>query len=383
MSRKIKILHIIESLGRGGAEKRLVNDLNHMDSDRFENHVCVLFDNLALVKEIKPECATIHALNMQSPYQLQKLKKIYTIIKTHRIDLIHSQLFFADLYAAFFKKFMKRIPHVITIQATPYANKNSVLFSRKRMFLDKHFITPGADRFVAVSDYVRGDSIANLNLRPERCETIFNNVDLDQLQSVDQNALETLKQKWAIQDHDRVLLSIGRLVEPKGHIYLLRALKQIISKNKCVKLLLVGDGPERKHLEAAAQSLGISNHVTFLGEQQDVHLFLSLADIFVFPSLYGEGLPVALIEAALAKKLCIATNVKPMDEIISHGQNGFLYEPTDDEALAQLVLNALDAIQTYRESIDEKYQFLKERFSAKSNVKQLESLYEHVQKSHY
>ncbi len=110
-----------------------------------------------------------------------------------------------------------------------------------------------------------------------------------------------------------LVLSVGRLTEQKGHIYLLEAIPGIIEQFPSTVFAIAGDGPLRAELEARAERLGISKSVHFLGMRSDVPALLQMAHIFALPSLW-EGLPIALLEAMAAGLPVVATRVEGVEE---------------------------------------------------------------------
>ena len=100
---------------------------------------------------------------------------------------------------------------------------------------------------------------------------------------------------------------------------------------KLQKFIFVGDGPERKNLEQFVKENDLFN-VRFIGETLDIGQYLKQIDVFVFPSL-SEGLGVAIIEALIAKKLIIASNIGGIRELIQHNKTGVLIEPTNVDNL--------------------------------------------------
>ena len=129
------------------------------------------------------------------------------------------------------------------------------------------------------------------------------------------------------------LLFVGRLISQKGVNYLLEALTLV---EVPYKLIIVGDGSERKELESQVAALNIGEHVSFTGWQEhaDIIQFYRQADVFVLPS-QREGLPNVLLEAMACGLPIVATHVSGTEDLIEEGRNGFLVSPRDPEALAQ------------------------------------------------
>jgi colanic acid/amylovoran biosynthesis glycosyltransferase len=132
------------------------------------------------------------------------------------------------------------------------------------------------------------------------------------------------------------LVCTGRMVAAKGHRILLAALAPLISDGVELTCTLIGDGPERRSLEALSARLGISGQVRFLGAQAH-HATLAevaRADVFVLAS-FAEGLPVALMEAMALGVPCISTTIAAIPELIDDGENGLLVSPANVQALSE------------------------------------------------
>lgn len=114
------------------------------------------------------------------------------------------------------------------------------------------------------------------------------------------------------------LLYIGRLIKRKNIDKIINAFEQIYDNN--IKLVIVGDGPDRKRLES------ISNNVLFTGTVNDPEKYYKQADIFISPSAYGEGLQGAILEAMSCGLTIVATNTEVNRQLLADGR-GFLVEP--------------------------------------------------------
>jgi glycosyltransferase involved in cell wall biosynthesis len=129
------------------------------------------------------------------------------------------------------------------------------------------------------------------------------------------------------------LLFVGRLHAQKNLQVLLRAAAELSSLWPNLRVVLVGDGPERGRLEGLTRDLGLEERVRFAGEVPDVLPFLHAADLFVHPSR-AEGMPGALLEAMACGLPCVATRIGGTVDIITDGEDGILIPPGDDRLLA-------------------------------------------------
>jgi glycosyltransferase involved in cell wall biosynthesis len=159
--------------------------------------------------------------------------------------------------------------------------------------------------------------------------------------SVNAADVHALRKRLGI-DGERVLLSVGRLSREKAHVDLLEAFKHLreTKPDISLKLIMVGDGPERARLEAATESLECKEHVVFAGQISDVRTFYALADVFALPSL-SEGSPNVLLEAMAANLPIVATAVGGVPEMVASNESALLVPPNDPPLLAAAIARML------------------------------------------
>ncbi len=147
--------------------------------------------------------------------------------------------------------------------------------------------------------------------------------------------VKVLKDRFGITEDDRVLLSVGRLSKEKAHADLIVAFKHLCETNTkiVVKLVIVGDGPERARLKLAARTSGFTDRIIFAGQASDVQPFYAMADVFVLPS-HSEGSPNVLLEAMAAHVPVVATTVGGVPEIVEHEKSALLVPANNPSALA-------------------------------------------------
>ena len=144
------------------------------------------------------------------------------------------------------------------------------------------------------------------------------------------------------------IFTLGRLVEWKGHKYLIEAIRLVNEKYK-VHLLIGGEGTLRQELGSLVREKGIEDCVTFLGHIPGhlMNIYYSFADIYVQPSIIDkdgttEGLGVTILEAMACETPCIGSNVGGIPDIIRDGENGFLVNPANPEQLAEKIIFLLN-----------------------------------------
>src|SRR5690606_7879192 len=146
--------------------------------------------------------------------------------------------------------------------------------------------------------------------------------------------LQTAKDNWGISENDFVIGSIGRMLDDSNKRYsdLIQAFADFAKNKEEAKLLLVGDGPERKRYENLAKALDVSDKIIFAGYQGDVSLFYQMMDVFSLVSTH-ESFGLVLAEAMLNKLPVIATNVGGMKYIVDDKETGFLVSPKNIEEI--------------------------------------------------
>lgn len=139
------------------------------------------------------------------------------------------------------------------------------------------------------------------------------------------------------------VICVGRLVPAKGQHVLLAAIAQLRSKGRNVLLRLVGDGPDRKALEASACRLSIKDSVIFEGAVNQDHIrdLYATADIFALAS-FAEGIPVVLMEAMAMEIPCISTSITGIPELIRDSIDGLLVAPSDVDAFSSAIARLMD-----------------------------------------
>lgn len=369
----LNILHIIEDLETGGAERRLVNDIKYIDRNMFSHTICVLRLNV----EMKDTCLSgIPFYRYEVDNLADIFKNIFSmnrIVSKHHIDIIHTQLFWADLAGRVLKVINQGVKLVSTIQSSAHEHNGSELYSHKRKILDSISGRLLNDGFIAVSEYAKNVSIKEVKFPPEKIKVIYNSVDLEC--GVLDSKTRGLREEFGIIPQDKILISMGRFVPAKGHIYLIRAMAMIKERPPEIKLLLVGDGPGKNDLVREAAELGVSSNIIFTGKRSDARDILALGDVFIFPSLYGEGLPLALLEAMAAGMPCIVTSTGPNSEVIEDGKNGIIIKPAHPKEIAGAVLDLFSRPDKLSKFGKLGLQTVKDRFSAFSSARMLEEYY--------
>ncbi len=197
---------------------------------------------------------------------------------------------------------------------------------------------PHADRLVTVCRAFAQELSGSTGIAIENISVQHNSIRRGP--PVSTAEVEALRNRLQIGDDELVMLSVGRLSREKAHIDLLQAFK-ILGETRpdlSLKLIIVGDGPERARLEAVADSIG--GYIIFAGQVSDVRPFYAAADVFALPSL-SEGSPNVLLEAMAANLPIVATAVGGVPEIVANNESALLVQPNDPPSLAVAIARVL------------------------------------------
>lgn len=382
----LRVLHIIETLGRGGAEGLLHTNLSRLDHGRFGGIVCHLYDrDLHWRQPIVDLGYPVHSLHMTSIYDIaQGLARLLRLLNHEPVDIIHTHLYGANLIG----RIAGRLTHHQVVSSLhnpdydPILLRNNPSLSPSKLgfirFLDRLTCWIAKPDFLAVSEFVKDSATRYLRLPPNRIRVILNPIDVDYFDPTIPNA-EHLRGELNIRPKDNVLVCIARYDPQKGLRYLIEAIALLEEQFSNFTAIFIGGGSESARLsyEQIACRFGIASRCRFLGAQRDVRPYLKLCDIFVLPSLF-EGLGIALVEAMSMKVPCVATRVSAIPEVVDDGHSGLLVTPADPLALAQAIGRLLSDPALRIRMGEEGRRIALERFNINQNIHQLETLYEQV-----
>jgi len=172
----------------------------------------------------------------------------------------------------------------------------------------------------------------------DKCKTIYNGVDVERFRP-DAEGRRIVRSRYAIQENEAVLLTLGRLTREKGHHLLIEVLQTMRRDMREIRLMVVGEGESLERLKAMAIRLGLSESVIFTGsvDNAETASYYNASDIFVFPTLTVEGLPFVLLEAMACGKPVIASEIGGTGEAIRGGENGILIKPGDKAAMTRQI----------------------------------------------
>ena len=219
--------------------------------------------------------------------------------------------------------------------------------------------------------------MASAGVAAERISVQHNSIRPEPAASAEE--AQALRAQIGMADSERMVLAIGRLSSEKAHIDLLSAFNHLQKTNAELKtrLVIVGDGPERKRLETAARSYGIGERVHFAGQISNVKPYYAAADVLALPS-HSEGSPYVLLEAMAAGVAIVATAVGGVPEMVEDKESALLVPPGDPQAMAEAISRVLADAELARKLTLNASALVTTRYSPETYVRSLVEIYRRI-----
>ena len=329
----MKVLHIIDHLGLGGAQ----TTVKTLFEAQFENDKIFLF----ALRKVKPEILVQHSSvffnHSNSRYSFSPLFKLADLIRKEEIEVLHCHLPRSQVFGYLLKVFL--FPDIkLIFQEQGDIFENTILAFLFRLFQKK------VNVFIACSNITQVKLIERAGIDQGKMVVLYNCIDLNKFDN--KSVVSERKRQRAkldISESDFVVGFAARIIRRKGWEEFIDAAGQMKSKYP-VKFIIAGEGDERKQMEAYIRNQNLEGMVIVMGYVSDMVGFYSMLDLFVIPS-HWEPMGLTEVEAQAMGIPIICSNVPGLNEIIMDKYNGLLCQPQHPGDLSSkimaLVENAL------------------------------------------
>jgi glycosyltransferase involved in cell wall biosynthesis len=321
---KIRVLEVLATLKRAGAERMAVSLVRALDPDRFETGVVSLFD--AFPEGLEPELAearirTWH-LGKRPGLDPRMVPRLIGVFRGFRPSILHTHSYVLryTLPAGVAARAGAMV-HTVHNLAGREVDATGRLIHR---FAFRGRVTP-----VVVAAEV-GRSFRKL-YGAEPAAVIPNGIETGRY--FRPGARQEWRRANGFSADDLLIVSVARLEPQKNPLGLIESFARALGEERRWRLLMAGDGSLRNAAREAALRLGIGERVHFLGVRSDVAEILSASDVFALAS-HWEGNPIAVMEAMAAGLPVVATAVGGVPELVVHGETGLLAPAGDEQAFA-------------------------------------------------
>jgi len=314
----VRILHVIQELRTGGAERILVS--LYRGAREAGHEVRVAAAPGALAGELDSELLPMLIVDRRVSRIPAAVRAARRAVNEARPDVVHAHNPVMGLAAGLATYRGRRPPGLVSVHGVPESD------------------WPPAARLVRLS------GLPAIACGPGVAEALERH-DVTPLASIP-NAVgpaptpadrQALAREWSLAPKTRLVLAVGRLVEQKNHALAIRALAEVPNAT----LAIAGDGPLRPELERIAAEAGVADRVVFAGLRPDARALMGAADAIVLPS-HWEGLPLVALEALASGTPLVATEVRGLRGLVTDGREALLVPAGDPQALAAALRRVLD-----------------------------------------
>jgi glycosyltransferase involved in cell wall biosynthesis len=366
-----KILHVIYSLYRGGAERVIETQLLGSSGGRFQYLVCSITSGGDMIDRMSNAGATVFRLRKRHRGDVTAVTKLASLIRREKVDLLHLHNAPGMFWGTLAQIASGTGVPIVRTEHNPYLPEALPALYR---FLYPRF-SGRATRIICVSERVRQSYAAAFPRLAPKLVEIANGIRLQDYEKLPPRA--ECRAQFKLLPGAKLLGTVGRMVPVKNHKLLIEALFRVRQTVPDVHLAIIGQGDMREALAAYAADLGVSEYVSLVKETRKIDYFYGAIDIFCLSS-DSEGMPLTLLEALASGVPVISTEVGGIPEIIEDGKTGRLVPKGSAEFLAKRIIELLQDPARAAELALNGRRMVHERFSAEKMIRATEAVYEEV-----
>lgn len=316
-----RVLHLLNYAGQGGTEQYIRTLIEAMEGVSIQAELAYSQEG-PLVQWARERGLPVHQLKMKNPFDQEAVRGLAALCRAQKIDVIHTH-YLRENYIALQVK--GRLPSLRVVYTYHILTQNSLAQKVCNRFLSRR-------QDAVVANCTAGARQLEKNGIPRRyIHLIYNAVD----PALWQEPASTLRQEIGVGEDVFLFFFAARLVEGKGHVFLLESAARLKERgDRPFRLVLAGEGPLRPALEKKTRELGIEDNVVFLGFRSDMSNLYHGVDLTVCPS-ESETLSLLLLESLACGTPALATRVGGIPDILDPAHDcGRLIESGDREGLA-------------------------------------------------
>ncbi len=344
LGRPIRVLQLITSLERGGAENHLLALLTHADRRAFDLETAVLSGEGELVPVFRQAEIPVHLLKARNRFDPLALGRLVRLLRDGHFDILHSHLFRADIYAGL---------------AVARMGERRPLLVSTRHNDDRFFLNP----FVGL----RGVR------HPERVRRVYHGLEPPVTRALEREG-QHIRQELGIGPDEFLVGNVGRLALQKGQRHLIAAMPLLLERVPRARAIIAGGGDLEDYLRDLASEIGVGDRVHVLGPRKDVPALMHAIDVFVMPSIW-EGFGLVLLEAMAAGRPIVASRVATIPEVVVDEETGLLVPAGDPLALASALAELAEQPALAARMGEAGRERLRRQFSVEKMVGDTELLY--------
>ena len=306
-----------------------------------------------------------------APYETSLASKLFDIVRFEKFDILHVHYAIPHAAVAYMTKQILRSKGILIPIVTTLHGTDITLVGADNSFAPVvEFTINESDGVTSVSEQLKKETLENFNITKD-IKVIFNFIDFSRFRKTNKDHFR----KAIAPDGEKILVHISNFRKVK-RVEDVIGIFAIVSKQVKCKLLLIGDGPERKAMEDLCRNLHLCDEIRFLGKQEAVEELLAISDLFILPS-ENESFGLAALEAMACEVPVISSNAGGLPEVNIDGVTGYMCNVGDVEGMATRCLDLLqdeDLLNTFRHNAYLQAQ----KFDIKAILPQYENYYNEI-----
>ncbi len=361
----MKILHIIDKLDYGGAQI-LLKDIVENSSSRNTN--INVFSLRTVCTTFKIHYSNVRISKSSFRFSLKPIFELFKYLRENEVDIIHTHLIKSNLIGLFLALFYKsKFCFIVHEHGAIFRKSKFSLYCLLMKFFNNNIT-----RFVVVSKATKNQMISKCGIPSDKISILYNPLNPKRFKKINSHLVNKLKIKYKLKNHIVVGFT-GRFHPIKGIIYLLKAFRRLYAENKNVRLVIIGDGPQKDILKEYVKKEHLSSVVIFTGFKRDIKNYIPLFDVAVIPSI-SESLGIVALEFMHCEIPIIASKVGGLSEILYNNKTTLFVKPGNVHNLyskiKQLIYN-----KNLQKKLINNSKIVVKRYYVDKYIKKLNNLY--------
>ncbi len=344
----IRVIRLLPVLDFGGVESRAVLQSELIDRDEFDFRVCTFWKPGQAAERIRAAGVEVDVLDVDPAVRNPRATKaLFSYLRRYKPDILHASISEANFHGAIAGALARVPARIVEEVGIPSRGRLGTLVFGNIYRL--------AHRVVGVSK-ATCEILSNEGASDEQLELVYNCANPQFFKG-------EMPERPAAPPFN--FLAVGRLVEVKNHLNLLRAFRGVVDARPEARLRIAGEGPLRGELEALIEGLELDEHVELLGFREDVEALLGDSHVFLLPS-WSEGCSISLVEA-MATGICpLGSTAAGIGEVMGELGDGFQIPPDDVDGWTAAMVEMVDMSPEDRRTLGTRARGIAfERFSPK------------------
>ena len=312
-SRKISVLHLIQTIGYGGVETAVINWLRKIDRSRFDVHL-VCFANPGQTEAPFVEAAERQGLTvMKVPWSrrkpfLKSARSVARILRENRVDILHTHNSYAN-WVGLITRWMVPVKIITTLYVW-----DKLEWKRNVQQVIDRWVIPYFDMISAHCEKTYEQTMA-FGIPASRLRTLICGYETQRAENLSPEERKKRRREMSIEDDHVLIVNVARLYPEKAQDFLMKCFRKVLEKHPRARLWILGVGPSEEYLKKCRSDLGLEDSVQFLGFINDLAPLLSLVDIQVDPAR-AAGVSLAICSGMAAGLPIISADVGGLWEVL-------------------------------------------------------------------